>query len=81
MISILLNFGKSVHDSVNSLTFQDEIRQISKLVTSFVHKVDFGTDFEKHLNFLVECRRAFSNFDSVKSQLVFVACSVAMKKR
>lgn len=75
----MFSIGKNVHDSVNSLTFFDEIRQISKYLTAFINKIDFGIDLEKHLNFFVECRRAFGNLDAVKYRLVIGTCDLAMK--
>lgn len=33
----------------------------------------------KHLDFYVECRRAFANLDGVKSTLVLGACNLAMR--
>lgn len=36
-------------------------------------------DLERHLNFLVECRRSFANLDLVKKQLIIIACNLAMK--
>jgi len=35
--------------------------------------------WKKHLNFFVDCRRAFANLDYVKSQLVIGVCNLAMK--
>lgn len=67
--------AKNVHDSINALSFADERRHISQLLCSFLHKMDFGRDLEKHLNFLVEARRAFSDLDAVKSDLSKV-CTV-----
>jgi hypothetical protein len=37
----MLTVGKVVHDSLNSLSFQDEIRQVSKYIVGFVKKVNF----------------------------------------
>jgi hypothetical protein len=71
--------AKVLHDSVNSLTFQDEIRQISNLISTFITKVEFGKEVIKHLDFYVECRRAFANLDGVKSNLVQGVCSLAMR--
>lgn len=29
-------------------------------------QVDFGTDWERHLAFLIECRASFASFDEMK---------------
>ncbi len=42
-------------------------------------QVDFGREVIKHLDFYVECRRAFANLDGVKSTLVLGACNLAMR--
>jgi hypothetical protein len=52
------------------MTFEDEKRQISKLICRFVRKIQFGNDVEQHLNFFVDCRRFFVSLDSVKDTLV-----------
>lgn len=71
--------GKTVHDSLNSLSFADEVRQVSSLLVSFVSRIDFGRDLERHLQFFVDCRQAFANLDAVKSRLVVGALQLAMK--
>jgi predicted RNA-binding protein Jag len=79
LINAMFEVGKIVHDSINSLSFEDEIRQISHLLSIFIKKINYGMDLEKQLNFYVECRRAFGNLDSLKSGLVIVATGLAMK--
>lgn len=71
--------GKTVHDSLNSLSFADEVRQVSSLLVSFVSRIDFGRDLERHLQFFVDCRQAFANLDLVKSRLVVGALQLAMR--
>ena len=95
MALIICPVGKTVHDSINALSFEDEVRQISTSIAAFIRKVDYDMDFEKQLNFYVECRyvcgsalarccsrgdsRAFSNLDSVKEMLVTCAANLAMR--
>lgn len=79
LINTMFEVGKNVHDSINSLSFDDEIRQIAGLLSVFIKKINYGMDFEKQLNFYVECRRAFGNLDSVKQTLVIVAVGLAMR--
>ena len=42
-------------------------------------QVDYGSDLEQHLSFLVDCRRAFSNMPAVQEQLVHTANWLAME--
>ncbi|XP_018335730.1 UPF0505 protein C16orf62 homolog isoform X2 [Agrilus planipennis] len=59
-----------LHDSINALTVDDERRQIAEILCNVVRRVDYGRDFEQQLSFYVEARGAFSNLDSVLTQLV-----------
>ena len=79
LINTIFEVGKIIHDSINSMSFSDEIRQISNLISIFIKKINYGMDFEKQLNFYVDCRRAFANLDAVKKTLVLVAAGLAMK--
>lgn len=79
VINAVLTVGKIVHDSLNSLSFIDEVRQVSRLICTFIQKIDFQRDVEKQLNFYVDCRRAFANFDVVKHHLIQGVCRLAMK--
>eukprot|EP00026_Physarum_polycephalum_P001432 Phypoly_transcript_01433.p1 GENE.Phypoly_transcript_01433~~Phypoly_transcript_01433.p1 ORF type:complete len:962 (+),score=270.31 Phypoly_transcript_01433:47-2932(+) len=79
IINTMFAVGKTVHDSINSLSIADEVRQISGLLVAFVSRIDFGRDLEKHLQFYVDCRQAFSNLDAVKSRLVMGVLQLAMR--
>jgi hypothetical protein len=39
VINAVLTVGKIVHDSLNSLSFIDEVRQVSRLICTFIQKV------------------------------------------
>lgn len=54
------------------MTVEDERKQISNLISTFVRRVDYGKDFEHQLTFYVEARGAFTNLDLVHAQLVQV---------
>lgn len=56
----------------SSLTVEDEVRQISRLIACFIFRVDYGNDLEKYLNFYMEARGAFIRLDYVQSALVQV---------
>ncbi|XP_070579924.1 VPS35 endosomal protein-sorting factor-like [Ptychodera flava] len=70
IINALMFVCKTMHDSVNALTVDDEKRVVGNLISSFVRKVSFGRDFEQQLTFYVEARASFSNLESVLIQLV-----------
>eukprot|EP01117_Protostelium_nocturnum_P011747 TRINITY_DN4283_c0_g1_i5.p1 TRINITY_DN4283_c0_g1~~TRINITY_DN4283_c0_g1_i5.p1 ORF type:complete len:665 (+),score=249.48 TRINITY_DN4283_c0_g1_i5:119-2113(+) len=79
VIGTIFTIATTVHDSLNSLSFFDDIRQSSRAIAHFIHKVDYGMDLEKHLNFFVECRKSFANLDYVKQQLVLSTLRLAMR--
>lgn len=56
----------------SALTTDDERRQLSQLITTFIRRVNFGRDFEQQLDFYVNARAAFSNLDPVLVSLVQV---------
>lgn len=70
ILHTLFDVARSLHDSVDYLTFEDERRQISKMIIDFVRKIDFGRDLEKQLSTYVDCRQAFANLDQVTQELV-----------
>lgn len=51
----------------------DEKRQIGRVLSMFVRRIDFGRDFEQQLEFYVEARGAFFNLDVVHTTLVYVS--------
>ncbi|XP_064600257.1 VPS35 endosomal protein-sorting factor-like [Liolophura sinensis] len=81
VINALMYICKTMHDSVNALTLDDERRQISNLISGFVRKVSFGRDFEQQLSFYVEARSSFTNLDSVLVQLIQNVNNLSMETR
>lgn len=79
IINTLFNVATVLHDTVNSLSLADEVRQITRIISHFVFKIDFGRDVEKQLNFYVECRQCFANLDRVKEVLVQCVCQLCMR--
>lgn len=77
IIHTLFDVARSMHDSLDSMTFADERRQIGDLIVNFVRKVDFGRDLEKQLNMYVDCRQAFTSLDKVTSELVLRVVKLA----
>lgn len=81
IVNAIMFICKTMHDSVTALTLEDEKRQISSLICSFIHKISFGRDFEQQLTFYVEARATFSNLDIVIMQLVQNVNLLAMRTR
>ncbi|CAO2835907.1 unnamed protein product [Amaranthus hypochondriacus] len=80
IIQFLFEVGQSLHkgkDSANMLNSDNQ--SLQRLLSRFVHMVDFGTDWERHLAFLIECRASFASFDEMKEILVHHANCLVMK--
>uniref|UniRef100_A0A3B3ZWE1 VPS35 endosomal protein-sorting factor-like n=1 Tax=Periophthalmus magnuspinnatus TaxID=409849 RepID=A0A3B3ZWE1_9GOBI len=74
ILNAMLHICKTMHDSVNALTLEDEKRSLSLLIIGFIRMVSFGRDFEQQLNFCVESRSTFCNLEPVLVQLIH-ACA------
>uniref|UniRef100_A0A2K5DPM3 VPS35 endosomal protein-sorting factor-like n=1 Tax=Aotus nancymaae TaxID=37293 RepID=A0A2K5DPM3_AOTNA len=70
ILNALLHVCKTMHDSVNALTLEDEKRMLSYLINGFIKMVSFGRDFEQQLSFYVESRSMFCNLEPVLVQLI-----------
>uniref|UniRef100_A0A8C3FXQ5 VPS35 endosomal protein-sorting factor-like n=1 Tax=Chrysemys picta bellii TaxID=8478 RepID=A0A8C3FXQ5_CHRPI len=70
ILNALLHVCKTMHDSVNALTLEDEKRMLASLINGFIKMVSFGRDFEQQLSFYVEARSMFCNLEPVLVQLV-----------
>lgn len=70
LISALLHCAKSVHDTLGALTIEDDIRDVSNLICSFIRRIDYGKDVEQELKFCVEARGSFGSLDSVTIALI-----------
>ncbi|OWA52067.1 UPF0505 protein C16orf62-like protein [Hypsibius exemplaris] len=81
IINGVLFASKIVHDSISSLSSEDEKRSASVLVCGFLRRIEFGSDFERQLNFYADCRGAFSNLDDVAEFLVHAVNNLAMSAR
>lgn len=77
-INAMMHVCKTLNDSVNTLTVEDERRKISDYVTFFIRLVDFGPDFEQKLSFCVDARAAFTNLEMVYSALIHLVNKLAM---
>jgi hypothetical protein len=79
IIQTVFEVARGLHDSIDSLTFDDERRQVGHLIIQFIRKIDFGHDLEQQLNLFVECRAAFSNLDAVTRELVLRVALLCMR--
>ncbi|XP_004086849.1 UPF0505 protein C16orf62 homolog [Oryzias latipes] len=81
ILNAMLHICKTMHDSVNALTLEDEKRSLALLIVGFLRTVSFGRDFEQQLSFCVEARAAFCNLEPVLVQLVHTVNTLAMETR
>ncbi|XP_061912130.1 VPS35 endosomal protein-sorting factor-like [Entelurus aequoreus] len=81
ILNAMMHICKTMHDSVNALTLEDEKRSLSLLIISFMRLVSFGRDFEQQLSFCVEARATFSNLEPVLVQLIHTVNQLAMETR
>jgi uncharacterized membrane protein YgcG len=79
LIHTMLDIGRTLHNSLDSLSDDSEKRHISYLLCSFINQIDFGKDLEQQLNIYVECRSIFPNLDLVQDKLIMGVCSLAIK--
>lgn len=71
-MSILVYITRTMHDSIDQLTSEEERKELSNLITEFVNLVQFNS-YQDQLDFLVQCRSNYHNFNNVIIQLVFNA--------
>uniref|UniRef100_A0A1A8RWG1 VPS35 endosomal protein-sorting factor-like n=2 Tax=Nothobranchius rachovii TaxID=451742 RepID=A0A1A8RWG1_9TELE len=81
ILNAMLHICKTMHDSVNALTLEDEKRSLSLLIVGFIRMVSFGRDFEQQLSFCVEARATFCNLEPVLVQLIHTVNQLAMETR
>jgi hypothetical protein len=78
----LLKIGKYIHDSVeiyssattndksSSINLVNRKKEVAEILTNFIKKVDFGIDYENHLNFLTEARGNYTDIDEIIELLI-----------
>ncbi|XP_041818349.1 VPS35 endosomal protein-sorting factor-like isoform X2 [Chelmon rostratus] len=79
ILNAMLHICKTMHDSVNALTLDDEKRSSALLIIGFIRMVSFGRDFEQQLSFCVEARATFCNLEPVLVQLIHTVNQLAME--
>ncbi|RNA42489.1 hypothetical protein BpHYR1_036590 [Brachionus plicatilis] len=72
VMNSIMQICKSMHDYVNALTLDDEKREISNMICSFINRIEMieKDKIEQYLSFYSDCRASFSNLDSVISLLI-----------
>uniref|UniRef100_A0A3Q2YTV6 VPS35 endosomal protein-sorting factor-like n=1 Tax=Hippocampus comes TaxID=109280 RepID=A0A3Q2YTV6_HIPCM len=80
ILNAVMHICKTMHDSVNALTLEDEKRSLSVLIIGFM-RVSFGRDFEQQLSFCVEARATFCNLEPVLVHLIHTVNQLAMETR
>uniref|UniRef100_A0A7C9AE96 Uncharacterized protein n=1 Tax=Opuntia streptacantha TaxID=393608 RepID=A0A7C9AE96_OPUST len=78
-MEFLYQVCQGLHDGVDSSTLDADNQHLSRLLTRFVEMVDFGTEWESHLAFLIRCRGAFACADRLKETLVHRGNCLAIK--
>ncbi|XP_063531127.1 VPS35 endosomal protein-sorting factor-like isoform X2 [Cydia strobilella] len=69
VIGSLMRLCCILHESINAVTVEDEVKLCADLITKYVHAVTHD-DAEQQLNFYVESRAAFIKLDAVLMALV-----------
>lgn len=77
-IQLLSEISQALHDNME-FTNKDDDGQVARSVSRFVHMVDYGTEMESHLAFLVDCRANFGRFNELKETLVHSSNSLAIQ--
>lgn len=78
-IQLLFEISQALHDDLDFVNVKDDDNQPAHLISRFVHMVDYGTEMERHLTFLVECRGAFGSLNELKETLVHSSNCLAIK--
>ena len=78
-IKTLLRAARAVHNSVGAGSSAEELSDASSAICVFIRLVSFGRDFEKHLEFLTQCRNSFFDLDEVTAEIIHSTCNLIMK--
>ena len=70
LIHSVFQIAKTLHDKIDAMSTDEEIKRISKTVSRIVRKIDFGRDLDKTLNVLTTARGLFINLDEVTETLI-----------
>ncbi|KAL5548437.1 hypothetical protein UlMin_003668, partial [Ulmus minor] len=78
-IQLLFEISQALHDGVDFLNVKDADNQPAHIISRFVNMVDYGSEMEHHLTFLVECRGAFGSINGLKDILIHSSNCLAIK--
>ncbi|XP_019058397.1 PREDICTED: UPF0505 protein [Tarenaya hassleriana] len=78
-VQLLFDVSQSLYDATDFNIKNDDNQRQSQLISRFIEMVDFGSEMERHLTFLAECRGAFSGINEHKETLVRSSNTLATK--
>ncbi|CAK9181075.1 unnamed protein product [Ilex paraguariensis] len=79
-IQLLFEVSQVLHDGIDfSNSRNNDNQQPAHLISQFVHMVDYGSEVERHLTFLLECREAFGSISELKETLIHSSNRLAIK--
>lgn len=79
MIHSIFQVAKTLHDKIDSMSTDEEVTRVSKIICELLRKIDFGRDLDKTLNTLTTARGYFINLDDVTETLVYAVISLAQR--
>jgi len=79
LIHSIFQIAKTLHDKLDSMSTEEEIKRISKTLSRIIQKIDFGRDLDKTLNVYTTARGAFINLDDVTEVLIVSTVGLATR--
>ncbi|XP_072960144.1 uncharacterized protein [Typha angustifolia] len=77
-IRFLFERCQILHDSIDSSSMKHDYKEKADIISGLLFKVDFGSERERCLTFLAECRAAFGRIDELKDTLVHLVNNLAV---
>ncbi|XP_072984566.1 uncharacterized protein [Typha latifolia] len=77
-IRFLFERCQILHDSIDSSSMKYDYKEKADIISGLLFKVDFGSERERCLTFLAECRAAFGRIDELKDTLVHLVNNLAV---
>jgi len=79
LIHSIFTIAKTMHDKIDSMSEEAEIRRISALICKIIKKIDFGKDLDKTLNVYTTARGTFINLEEVTETLIYLTNRLATR--
>ena len=79
LIHSVFQIAKTLHDKIDAMSTDEEIKRVSKTISKIVRKIDFGRDLDKTLNVLTTARGLFINLDDVTETLISQVCQLSTR--